>query len=35
MVQAVALVVGAGFVLLNLLSDALLVLLDPRVRARR
>jgi peptide/nickel transport system permease protein len=35
MVQAVALVVGAGFVLVNLLSDALLVALDPRVRARR
>jgi peptide/nickel transport system permease protein len=35
MVQAVALVVGAGFVLVNLLSDALLVALDPRVRAGR
>lgn len=35
MVQAVALIVGAGFVLVNLLADVLLVLLDPRVRARR
>jgi peptide/nickel transport system permease protein len=34
MVQAVALVIGAAFVLLNLLSDAVLVAADPRVRAR-
>jgi peptide/nickel transport system permease protein len=35
MVQAVALIVGAGFVLVNMLADVLLVVLDPRVRARR
>ena len=35
MVQAVALIVGTGFVLVNLFADVLLVLLDPRVRARR
>jgi peptide/nickel transport system permease protein len=33
MVQAVALVVGAGFVTLNLLADGLLVALDPRLRS--
>jgi peptide/nickel transport system permease protein len=35
MVQAVALVVGAGFVALNLLADAVLVAADPRLRSRR
>jgi len=34
MVQAVALVVGAGFVTLNLLADGLLVAVDPRLRSR-
>jgi peptide/nickel transport system permease protein len=35
MVQAVALVVGAGFVALNLLADGLLVVFDPRLRTKR
>lgn len=34
-VQAVALVVGAGFVLLNLTADLMLVVLDPRLRDRQ
>jgi peptide/nickel transport system permease protein len=33
-VQAVALVVGAGFVLLNLLADLTLLAVDPRLRTR-
>jgi peptide/nickel transport system permease protein len=33
-VQAVALVVGLGFVTINLLADALHVAIDPRLRAR-
>jgi peptide/nickel transport system permease protein len=33
-VQAVALVVGLGFVTINLLADALLVAIDPRLRTR-
>jgi peptide/nickel transport system permease protein len=33
-VQAVALVVGAGFVLLNLLADLTLMAVDPRLRTR-
>jgi peptide/nickel transport system permease protein len=33
-VQAVALVVGAGFVLLNLLADLTLIAVDPRLRTR-
>jgi peptide/nickel transport system permease protein len=34
MVQAIALVIGFGFVTLNLLADVLLVALDPRLRSR-
>jgi peptide/nickel transport system permease protein len=34
-VQAVALVVGAGFVLLNLGADLTLMAIDPRLRSRR
>jgi peptide/nickel transport system permease protein len=33
-VQAVALVVGLGFVTINLLADTLLVAIDPRLRTR-
>lgn len=34
MVQAVALAVGLGFVILNFLADAVIAAIDPRVRAR-
>jgi peptide/nickel transport system permease protein len=33
-VQAIALVMGAGYVFLNLAADALLILLNPRLRTR-
>jgi peptide/nickel transport system permease protein len=33
-VQAIALIIGIGFVVLNLLADALILYLNPRLRSR-